>query len=157
MGKNAFARPLSTQACLSNLVTRLFYNANRNNHIKQELLRCLFWFPILIQSFLGSFCVQVNQVRKHLTMHCVFVIIEMYTYFNVRIKPKPAIHPCWRVRMNIYCYIPCRGISNTKMYELLVSRKDGTLEQWDSTSLPTLRYCRKGYFGAHLILAKTKN
>ena len=39
IGKNAFARPLSTQACLSNLVIRLLYITNSNNHIKQELLR----------------------------------------------------------------------------------------------------------------------
>ena len=133
IGKNAFARPLSTQPCLSNLVIRLFYIANRNKQIKTELPRC-FLFPIIIQSFTRdsfkhNFCGQVNQVRKHLILYCVLVIIEMSTCYNVRIKPKPAIHPCWRVRMNIYCYIHCRGISNTKIYKLLVLRKDGISEQ----------------------------
>ena len=54
IGKNAFARPPSTQACLSNLVIRLFYIANRNKQIKTELPRC-FLFPIIIQSIYPRF------------------------------------------------------------------------------------------------------
>ena len=45
IGKNAFARPLSTQACLRNLVIRLFYISDRSKHIKQELPRWFLFIP----------------------------------------------------------------------------------------------------------------